>query len=169
MQNQEICRKIRCYLYRAELNVHVCLKIQEFLENKRPYSTKEKFLVMTSNNAFNDAILTIKSLLGPNRKEISLLKLGTHIPDLDKIREEFEEHSFSAIRNKIIAHKDKSTKYDGTEHVQQLVNSEHPKKLSEIVEKLNKLVYEHFEIRWDQNNPHANTLKGLNEILEMIK
>ncbi len=169
MQNQEICRKIRCHLYRAELNVDLNLKIQEFLKNKFPYSAKESFLVVTANNAFNDAVLVIKSLLGPNKKELSLLKLGSHIPDLDKIREEFEQHGFDAMRNQLIAHKDKSSTCDGTEHIWQLVRPEHPKKLSEIIEKLKKLVYEHFEEKWDPNNPHGRTLEGLDEILEMLK
>jgi hypothetical protein len=169
MQNQEICRKIRCYLYRAELNIDLCEKIQGFLKDKSSYTDKESFFVITANNAFNDTVLIVKSLLGPNKKEISLLKLGSHISDLDKVREEFKQNGFDTMRHQLIAHKDKSISYDGTEHIWQLIRPEYQKKLSEIVEELKSLVYKHFEVKWDQNNPHTRTLKGLHEILEMLK
>lgn len=168
MQNQEICRKIRVLLYRAELNIDICLKIHRYIGDKITYSAKESFLVATANNAFNEAVTILNTLLGRNKDEINLLKLGIQIPEMGNIRDEFENQNFPAIRDKLISHKDRSIDNDHTEHIWQLVLPDHVKNLEKTVEKLNKLVYKYFEEKFDPNNPFVAPLKGLHEIIEML-
>jgi hypothetical protein len=169
MQNQEICRKIRIHLYRAELNVVMSQAIQKFLGEKYPYSAKESFLVITANNSFNETVSILNTLLGKDKGEVNLLKLGIKIPELEIIRKEFEAQGFIVLRDKLISHKDKCVKNNPTEHVWQLVMPNKVTKLAEIVKKLNKLVYKYFDVKYSQDNPFSKTLEGLYEILEMIE
>jgi len=169
MQNQETCRKIRVLLYRAELNVDLCQKVQQYIGNKHTYSAKESFLITTANNAFNEAVTILNTLLGKNKSEINLLKLGIQIPELETIRTEFKDKNFLDIRDKLISHKDKMIKNEHSEHVWSLVLPDHIKNLSGVVKGLNELVYKYFEVKFDQNNPFIAPLKGLHEIIELLK
>lgn len=169
MQNQEICRKIRILLYRAELNVELCQKVKQYIGDKHIYSAKESFLIITANNSFNEAVTILNTLLGRDKSEVNLLKLGIQMPELEKIRTRFEGKNFPEIRNKLISHKDKKIKNDHTGHVWRLVLPDHVKNLLEIVAQLNKLVYKYFEIKFDPNNPFVAPFKGLHEIIELLQ
>ena len=168
MQNPEICRKIRTLLYRAELNVLVCEKIQLHLGEKFPYAPAEYFLVLCNNNAFNEAVSILDSLLGQNKTEVNLNKLGVQIPELPDIRDDFSKN-FADIRNKLISHKDKSPQHDGSEHVWQLVHPNLIKKVSNIIQRLNTLVLMYFDTKYDPINPFVLTLSGLHEIIDSLK
>ena len=125
-------------------------------------------MIFTANNAFNEAVAIIASLIGQDKSEINLQKLGIKIPELKKIRETFENQNFSTIRDKLIAHKDKDIKNDPTEHIFQLVLPEKVQQLSKIKDELNEIVYKYFKHPFDKNNPFVEPLKGLHEILDMF-